>query len=71
VYDNPNQTLWDFMIRKTKKIKIKVDFIPIADVPLGDYFNNVKDKQVFQDWLNNLWLNKDKYVDKKLLKSNK
>ena len=65
VYDNPNQTLWDFMICRTKKIKIKVDFIPIKDVPLGDYFNNAEDKQIFQDWLNNLWLNKDKYIDSK------
>jgi 1-acyl-sn-glycerol-3-phosphate acyltransferase len=68
VYDNPDQTLWDFMIRKTKKIKVKVDFIPIADVPLGDYFNCPKDKKAFQKWLNYLWLNKDKYIDQKLLK---
>ncbi|MGQ4001801.1 acetyltransferase [Francisellaceae bacterium CB299] len=70
VYDNPNQTLWDFMIRKTKKIKVKVDFIPIVDVPLGDYFNNPKDKQVFQKWLNDLWLTKDRYIDSKLSNSN-
>lgn len=63
VYDNPNQSLWDFMIRKTKTIKVKVDFIPISEVPLGDYFNNPKDKKAFQEWLNNLWLNKDKYID--------
>ena len=66
VYDNPNQTLWDFMIRKTKKIKVKVDFIPIVDVPLGDYFNCSKDKQAFQEWLNNLWSNKDEYIESKL-----
>ncbi|MGQ4005777.1 acetyltransferase [Francisellaceae bacterium CB300] len=70
VYDNPNQTLWDFMIRKTKKIKVKVDFIPMVDVPLGDYFNNPKDKQVFQKWLNDLWLTKDRYIDSKLSNSN-
>lgn len=67
VYDNPNQTLWDFMIRKTKKIKVKVDFIPIAEVPLGDYFNCPADKKIFQEWLNNLWLNKDRYINNKLL----
>ncbi|MBK2086064.1 acetyltransferase [Francisella adeliensis] len=66
VYENPNQTLWDFMIRKTKKIKVKVDFIPIAEVPLGDYFNNANDKKTFQNWLNNLWLKNDKYIDQEL-----
>jgi 1-acyl-sn-glycerol-3-phosphate acyltransferase len=70
VYENPNQTLWDFMIRKTKKIKVKVDFIPMVDVPLGDYFNNPKDKQAFQKWLNDLWLSKDKYIYSKLSNSN-
>ncbi len=67
VYDTPNQTLWDFMIRKTKKIKVKVDLIPMVDVPLGDYFNCTKDKKAFQNWLNDLWLNKDKYIEQKLL----
>ena len=70
VYDNPNQTLWDFMIRKTKKIKVKVDFIPIEDVPLGDYFNCQKDKQAFQEWLNNLWSNKNIYIENKLSSPN-
>ncbi|AIT09731.1 acyltransferase [Candidatus Francisella endociliophora] len=62
VYDSPDQTLWDFMVRKTKNIKVKVDFIPIEEVPVGDYFNCDKDKQNFQDWLNNLWLGNDKYI---------
>ena len=70
VYDNPNQTLWDFMIHKTKKIKVKVDLISMSDVPIGDYFNNSKDKEAFQEWLNNLWLHKDKYIDSKSLNSN-
>ncbi|KEI34860.1 1-acyl-sn-glycerol-3-phosphate acyltransferase [Francisella sp. W12-1067] len=64
VYDDPNQTLWDFMIRKTKKITVKVDFIPLSDIPIGDYFNNNEDKQAFQDWLNNLWFQNDKYIAK-------
>lgn len=62
VYDNSDQTLWDFMVRKTKKIKVKVDFIPISDVPLGNYFNNEEDRQNFQEWLNQLWQNNDNYI---------
>lgn len=62
VYDNPNQTLWDFMIRKTEKIKVKVDFIPIDDIPLGDYFESQQDKQSFQDWLNSVWQQNDVYI---------
>ncbi|MDE4949132.1 acyltransferase, partial [Francisella tularensis subsp. holarctica] len=28
IYDNPEQNLWDLMVRKTKKIKVKVELIP-------------------------------------------
>lgn len=61
VYDNPDQTLWDFMVRKTKNIKVKVDLIPIDEVPVGDYFNCEKDKQNFQNWLNDIWQKNDEY----------
>ncbi|MED7820244.1 MULTISPECIES: acyltransferase [unclassified Francisella] len=67
VYDNPEQNLWDFMIRKTKNIKVKVDFIPISEVPLGDYFNNEEDKKSFQNWLNNIWYNNDQYISQQQL----
>jgi 1-acyl-sn-glycerol-3-phosphate acyltransferase len=62
VYDNPEQTLWDFMVRKTKNIKVRVNFIPISDVPLGDYFNNEEDKENFQNWLNDIWQKNDNYI---------
>lgn len=62
IYDNPEQNLWDFMVRKTKKIKVKVELIPITEVPVGDYFNDDKDKHNFQLWLNKLWQNNDQYI---------
>ena len=68
VYENPNQTLWDFMIRKTKNIKVKVDFIPVSKVPVGDYFDNNVDKENFQNWLNQLWSKNDKYITEQLEK---
>ncbi|API85976.1 acyltransferase [Francisella uliginis] len=67
VYDDPEQTLWDFMVRKTKRIKVKVDFIPISEVPLGDYFNNEKDKKSFQNWLNDIWQKNDEYISQQQL----
>ncbi|MDE5028336.1 acyltransferase, partial [Francisella tularensis subsp. holarctica] len=38
IYDIPEQNLWDFMVRKTKKLKLKVELIPISEVAVGDYF---------------------------------
>ena len=68
VYDNPKQTLWDYMIRKTKKIKVKVDLIPISEVPMGDYFTSETDKEYFQVWLNKLWQTNDEYISKEAKK---
>ncbi|KFJ42874.1 acyltransferase [Francisella philomiragia] len=68
VYDNPKQTLWDYMIRKTKKIKVKVDLIPISEVPIGDYFTSETDKEYFQVWLNKLWQTNDEYISKEAKK---
>lgn len=62
IYDNPNQTLWGFLLHTTKIIRVKVEFIPIAEIPLGDYFNNDTDKLFFQKWLNNVWTLKDEYI---------
>ncbi|MEY8673799.1 acyltransferase [Francisella philomiragia] len=68
VYDNPKQTLWDYMIRKTKKIKVKIDLIPISEVPMGDYFTSETDKEYFQVWLNKLWQTNDEYISKEAKK---
>jgi len=68
VYDNPKQTLWDYMIRKTKKIKVKIDLIPISEVPMGDYFTSETDKEYFQVWLNKLWQINDEYISKEAKK---
>ncbi len=64
VYETDDESLWRFMCRETKNIKVKVDFIPKGEIPLGDYFNNDTDKQIFQNWLNNLWQENDNYIEK-------
>ncbi|WP_150465616.1 acyltransferase [Francisella sp. SYW-2] len=68
VYDNPKQTLWDYMTRRTKQIKVKVDLIPISEVPMGDYFSSEADKEHFQTWLNQLWQTNDEYISKEAKK---
>jgi hypothetical protein len=34
----------------------------VNDKIIGDYFNDEKFKQGFQDWLNTVWQNKDKLI---------
>ena len=62
VYDDSGYSLWDFMIRKIRNIKVNVEFIPIADIPFADYFKSESGKIKFQNWINKLWDEKDRYI---------
>jgi 1-acyl-sn-glycerol-3-phosphate acyltransferase len=66
VYDDSGYSLWDFMIRKIRNIKVNVEFIPMKDIPIGNYFDSENDKKEFQQWLNKLWDKKDKYISKEI-----
>lgn len=68
VYESHSESLWKFMCRQTKKIKIKVDFIPLSEISIGDYFNNEDDKKKFQTWLNDLWKANDQYISNTMAK---
>lgn len=71
VYETADESLWRFMCRETKNIKVKVDFIPKSEIPLGDYFNNEADKKNFQNWLNKLWEKNDNYISQAEIELNK
>jgi 1-acyl-sn-glycerol-3-phosphate acyltransferase len=47
---------------RLKKVIIRVNVHPVNDKIIGDYFNDEKFKQGFQDWLNTVWQNKDKLI---------
>lgn len=62
IYESSKETLWRFMTRQTKRIRIKMEFIPLPKIPLKDYFGNEQDKEEFQQWLNKLWQRNDEYI---------
>ena len=66
VYDESGYSLWDFMIRKIRNIKVNVEFIPIEDIPFSEYFDNDVGKVGFQNWINDLWKEKDIYISKEI-----
>jgi hypothetical protein len=47
---------------RLKKVVLRVNVHPVTDEIMGDYFNDEKFKQDFQDWLNSVWQNKDKLI---------
>ena len=67
-YPDGNPSFWDFICGKVKNIQVRVDVIPISDLLNNqifgmDYFENPEQKERFQAWLNQLWLQKDKTIE--------
>lgn len=58
-YSQPEPTFWDFLCGRLKSVKIYVQEIPISKELLGDYENDPKFRIQFQNWLNELWKQKD------------
>lgn len=52
-------TFWDFICGKVKEVQIKINVLPIDEKLVGDYFNDVRFRQTFHHWLNEIWQNKD------------
>lgn len=63
VYPQGMKSFWDFTCGRIKEIKVRVRSIPIDERLCGDYVNNGIFHQEFQNWLNNLWAEKDARID--------
>ncbi len=64
VYPEGAQEFWAFLSGKITKIKVNIETMPITDEIMGDYFNDVEFRQYFQEWVNKLWVEKDKTIEK-------
>lgn len=63
-YSKPNATLWDFFCGKIETINVYIKPIAITEKLLGDYENNRDYRKDFQQWLNQLWQDKDTFIAK-------
>lgn len=64
VYGNKNPTLWNYLSGNIPKIIVRVEALEITPDLRGDYENNREYRVYFQQWLNRVWENKDKLIDK-------
>lgn len=60
-------SFWDFVSGRVKQVVVHVEAIDIKDlfeqgIYTPEYFNDHTQKQIFQDWLNQLWQHKDKQL---------
>ncbi len=63
VYPEGNINFWAFLCGKIGEIKICIKSVPVTDELLGDYANDEEFRKQFQDWVNNMWVEKDSTID--------
>ncbi len=62
-YPQGRPGLWDLLSRKIKRIVMQVETLPIPEQFIGkSYDQNMQCRAQFQDWVNQLWADKDQQL---------
>lgn len=62
-YPQGVQSFWSFLSSKATDIRVWVETLPVTNELLGDYSNDDNYRMRFQEWLNNLWAEKDELLE--------
>lgn len=62
--DNQAHPFMDMLCGRLKRVVVRIECLPVDETLRGDYFNDKGFKRKFQLWLNTLWLEKDRQLDK-------
>ena len=69
VYPEGAKSYWSFLCGDVRNIRVRVRSLPITEKLLGDYTNDRKFRVEFHAWLNVLWMEKDKCIEKLLTRN--
>lgn len=61
-YPNSQHPMNDMLCGNMTQINIDVKVLPMSTDMIGDYFEDDGFKTTFQNWLNQIWLNKDELI---------
>ena len=64
VYPDGITGFWAFLCGKISKIKVQVRSLPVSPELFGDYINDGHFRADLQRWLNGLWAEKNRYIEK-------
>jgi len=65
-YPGGAKSFWQFLCGKVDEVKVRVRTYPLSGELLGDYFNDSDYRERFQQWLNELWEEKDRQIERML-----
>jgi len=63
VYPDGLSSFWALLCGKIQKIKVQVRSLPVSPELLGDYANDRHFRIGLQRWLNNIWEEKNRYIE--------
>jgi len=63
VYPDGVSSFWALLCGEIRKIKVRVRSLPVNSELLGDYANDGHFRAELQDWLNNIWTEKNRYIE--------
>ncbi len=63
VYPDGITNFWALLCGKIRKIKVRVRSLPVSAELLGDYTNDAHFRAGLQSWLNNIWAEKNRYIE--------
>ncbi|MDQ5986532.1 MAG: putative acyltransferase YihG [Syntrophus sp. SKADARSKE-3] len=71
VYPDEAPGFWDFLCGRVKRIVVRIQDLPIPKQFLGmDYENNPEAREAFQQWVNEIWQEKDTQIGNLLAEAN-
>jgi len=63
VYPDGVTSFWALLCGKIREIKVHVRSLPVSPEILGDYANDGRFRVRLQRWLNNIWAEKNRYIE--------
>jgi 1-acyl-sn-glycerol-3-phosphate acyltransferase len=64
VYPGGIPSFFDYLCGKTSEVKVHTRMMPIENALLGDYQNDAEYRAYFQQWVNDLWRQKDQQIER-------
>ncbi|GAB6095957.1 acyltransferase [Desulfatiferula olefinivorans] len=65
-YPDGPKTFWQFLCGQVRHVKVNVELIPVNETIIGDYFEDERFRDGFQNWVNTLWRDKDRTLGRML-----
>ncbi len=63
VYPDGASSFWALLCGKIRQVKVRVRSLPVGTELLGDYANDRHFRAALQRWLNNIWAEKNRYIE--------